>query len=99
MRALPPSRPWPRSPFKYPDAGAALLSLARAGKISERSWLISADALGGAQQFIREASADNASLPAASGVKTYHLEGSKQHFYSVHSLGACPTRRPINAWR
>ena len=73
--------------FQYPDAGAALLSLARAGKISERSWLIAAEALGGAQQFIREAGADNASLPAASGVKTYHLESSNQNFYSVPALG------------
>jgi len=72
---------------QYPQASAALVELARAGKLSERNWIAAAAALGGERYFIRDTGGDNPPVPEGSGVKSYHLESSNQNFYSAPAWG------------
>jgi hypothetical protein len=69
-----------------PNATAAMVELAKAGKISDRYWLAAAAALGGDRYFIRDTGSDTA-VPVGSGVKTYHLEASNQNFYTAPAWG------------
>jgi hypothetical protein len=69
-----------------PNATAAMVELARGGKISDRYWLGAAAALGGDRWYIRDSGSDTP-VPVASGVKTYHLEASNQNFYTTPAWG------------
>ena len=69
------------------EASAALVEMARDGKFSDYYWLSTVAALGGEQCFITDTGLDNGSIPAGSGLKSYHLEASNQNFYSLPAPG------------
>jgi hypothetical protein len=73
--------------FQYPEAGSALASLLNSGKISERSWVLAAAALGGQQYFIRNTSGDNTPVPIGSGIKTFHIAAYNENFYIAPAVG------------
>jgi hypothetical protein len=69
---------------QYPDAGSALVEMAKQNQIPDAVWRRIVDGLAGDQYQIGApptVSGQN-SLPI-SGLKTYHLEGGNQNFYSL----------------
>jgi hypothetical protein len=69
---------------QYPEASAALLEQAGAGQIPDRAWRRIADALAGDQyQFVKDPGVDPTILTRTPGLKTYHIEGGNENFYSV----------------
>ena len=72
---------------QYPTASAALVELARSGKLSEKNWIAATSALEGNRYSIRDSGLDSASVPVGDGVKRYYLARSNQHFYSTPAWG------------
>jgi len=68
----------------YPDAKAALLDQAKAGKIPDRAWRRIADALAGDQyQFAKDATSDPNQTLRIPGAKVYHIGSTDENFYSL----------------
>jgi hypothetical protein len=76
---------------QYPEASAALVDLARSGQLSEKNWIAATSALEGTQFSIRNSGLDSAAVPVGSGVKSYYLARSDQHFYSTPGWGGMST--------
>jgi hypothetical protein len=69
---------------QYPDAGSALVEMARQNQIPDTLWRRIVDGLAGDQYQIGLPSTGPGLNPTPiSGLKTYHLEGGNQNFYSV----------------
>ena len=72
---------------QYPIASAALVELARSGQLSVKNWIAATSALEGNRYSIRDSGLDSAVVPIGSGVKSYYLARSNQHFYSTPAWG------------
>jgi len=74
---------------QYPDAGSALVEMARQNQIPDRLWSKIVEGLAGDQYQIGSTApaVPGQNQPPLSGLKTYHLEGGNQNFYSL-PLGA-----------
>lgn len=72
---------------EYPSAGAALVELARSGKLSEKNWIAATAGLEGNRYSIRDSGLESAGVPIGAGAKSYSLARSNQHFYSTPALG------------
>jgi hypothetical protein len=69
---------------QYPDAGAALVELARQHQVPESAWGLIAQGLAGDQyQFTRQLPDDTFPIVGGPGVKTYHIESGNQNFFST----------------
>ena len=77
----------------YPLASAALIDLARSGRLSEKNWIAATAALEGTRYSIRDTGLENAVVPIGSGVKSYSLARSNQHFYSTPAWGGMSTEQ------
>jgi hypothetical protein len=65
----------------HPDAGAVLVEQARADRISDVEWAGVIAGLAGDQFQIGETPNQNSGPPP--GLKTYHIAGGNQNFYSL----------------
>lgn len=69
---------------QYPDAGAALLEKAKADQIPDAAWRKIAMGLAGDQYVIGEPPGGNGpNSDVLPGLKTYHINGGNQNFYSL----------------
>jgi len=79
--------------LQYPTAGAALIDLARSGQLSEKNWVAATAALEGNRYSIHDSGLENTGVQIGSGVKTYSLARSNQHFYSTPAWGGMSTEQ------
>lgn len=78
---------------QHPLAGEALVELARSGQMSDKNWIAAAGALEGIRYLIRDNGLDGEVPPVGSGVMSYYLARSNQHFYSAPAWGGMSTEQ------
>jgi hypothetical protein len=73
-----------------PDAAAALVDLARQGKISDSIWTKLASGLSGDQYGMIQLTDGRMDIPATLGTKVYYIAQGNQRFFSVpfRAIGA-----------
>jgi hypothetical protein len=90
VRNVPALEMLAQSAAQYPDAAAALLQLVQNNKIPPRTWPYLTSVLGGDRLQYSDSISDPVPPQGMSDVKTFHMAGGNQNFYSAPNQSLTP---------